>query len=88
MKIGAILFGIVIIFLMIAGLGFAVANLSATQITDTYGSAPSAAVNDTSALLANVSSAGQAGGTGLLLVVVCIGLIIGVGLLIVYARTR
>ena len=88
MTVSKLIFAMAIVFVMVVGIGFAIVNLSSVTITDTYGSAPSSTVNDTTAMLTNVTAVGQSAGTGLLLVMACLLVMTAIGLLIVYGRSQ
>ena len=88
MTVSKLIFAMAIVFVMVVGIGFAIVNLSSVTITDTYGSAPSSTVNDTTAMLTNVTAVGQSAGTGLLLVMACLLVMAVIALLIVYGRSK
>ena len=88
MKLGAVIFGVAVLFCVIVGIGMAVSLLSADKITDTYGNAPSETINSSVALVTNVTSVGQSAGTGLFFVFAMLGVFAAITFLIVYGKYK
>ena len=87
MRISIILFGVVIAFLMVAGLVYAAYYLPTTSTpTDSYMTAPTEATNSSTVLLTDISNVGVSAGAGLVLLFSCLAVLAGIGLVRAYAR--
>ena len=88
MKLGAVIFGISVLFCVVMGIGMAASILSSQNISDTYGNAPSEQSNSSQALVTNVTSIGQSAGTGLFFVFAMLGIFAAITFLMVYGKYK
>lgn len=87
MNLGAIIMGFVALALVVSGMIFIGATATARS-TDTYGGVSSENANLTNIVVQNVTATGiSTGGFGLL-IIACIGLVGGMGMLWVYSKTK
>lgn len=88
MNLSTIIFSFVILSMIICGMIYVGANMSARNISDTYGGQNTENVNLTTGLVSNVTSVGQGagfGGIGILTILVILG---GIGLVAAYGRSK
>ena len=88
MKLGGILFGTAVAFLVIVGIFMAIGILSQTQISDTYSNAPSSSVNTSIGLVTNVTAVGGAASEGMILIFAAILVISVLAVLLVYGKYK
>jgi len=88
MKLGGVIFGVAVAFLVIVGVGMAIAILSSNTISDTYGNAPNEQVNTSVGLVTNTTAIGQSAGTGLFMIFALLLVFAAISFLMVYGKYK